>query len=68
MTTDGLTECPGTVYANPLNIKAMFENCSNEDGVLKLLTDIQKNKVRDSTTIISWMIGIDSDAMMPSDQ
>jgi hypothetical protein len=67
LTTDGLTECPGVTFNKPGQILEKFENTTNEKAVWNLLKDIELNKVRDSTTIISWMVEIDTEASMPSD-
>ena len=57
LTTDGLVECPNEPYSNPENIYDTFGNDTDEEEAIKnMLEIIQKNNVRDSTTIISWPI------------
>ncbi|MGD7022377.1 protein phosphatase 2C domain-containing protein [Rossellomorea vietnamensis] len=67
LTTDGLTECPGTNFDQPQEIFSVFEGTTNQDGVQNLLQSIRDNNVRDSTTILSWRIESSKEATMPSD-
>ncbi|TYR73972.1 protein phosphatase 2C domain-containing protein [Rossellomorea vietnamensis] len=67
LTTDGLTECPGTNFDQPHEIFSVFEGTTNQEGVQKLLESIRDNNVRDSTTILSWRIETSKEATMPSD-
>lgn len=67
LTTDGLVECPNTNFNNPVEISNKFVGISNQDGVKRLLEEIKINNVRDSTTIISWKVIINSSATLPSD-
>lgn len=67
LTTDGLIECPNTNFYSPVEILNNFERVSNQDGVKKLLEEIRKKNVRDSTTIISWKVTINNSATLPSD-
>lgn len=67
MTTDGLLECPNTSYSNPKDIYRMFQDDATcELGVRKLLEDIQSKNVRDSTTMISWIIHNNQEGTIPS--
>ena len=68
MTTDGLLECPNTDFTDPAEIWKSFENQTNQQGVTKLLEEIKRKNVRDSTTIISWMKNIEAEASQPSDR
>lgn len=56
LTTDGLVECPNEPYSNPKNIYNCFKGVTDEEAIRSMLEIIQKNNVRDSTTIISWPI------------
>jgi hypothetical protein len=67
MTTDGLTECPGVPFENPVTIKGILAGRSNRDGVCRLLKDIEQKNVRDSTTVVAWSVKIKETASMPSD-
>ncbi|TYS55871.1 protein phosphatase 2C domain-containing protein [Sutcliffiella horikoshii] len=68
MTTDGLVECPNTSYSEAKNIYRVFQNVDTfAVGVRKLLEDIQSKNVRDSTTVVSWVIQNDKVATIPSD-
>ncbi|MEA3322531.1 MAG: protein phosphatase 2C domain-containing protein [Bacillota bacterium] len=68
MTTDGLVECPNTSYNNAKDIYLMFQNVDTcEVGVRNLLEDIQSKNVRDSTTIVSWVIQNNKEATIPID-
>ena len=68
MTTDGLVECPNTSYKDPKVIYRMFQGkTSCEMGVRMLLEDIQLKNVRDSTTIVTWVIQNNKAATIPSD-
>jgi len=66
LTTDGLVECPNDPYTNPKNIYDSFGNDTDEEAIKNMLVNIQKNNVRDSTTIISWPINIIKKATLPS--
>jgi serine/threonine protein phosphatase PrpC len=66
LTTDGLTECPGEPFTDPQKLFQVFSNNSHQDGVRALLEGIQENNVRDSTTILSWMVEISEAAALPS--
>lgn len=68
LTTDGLIECPGDPFANPLDIFQVFSKSSNEEGVETLLKGIQENHVRDSTTIVSWMVDVSEKGTLASNQ
>ncbi|TYS68294.1 protein phosphatase 2C domain-containing protein [Sutcliffiella horikoshii] len=68
MTTDGLVECPNAPYNYAKDIYRMLHGIAScEIGVRKLLEDIQSNNVRDSTTIVSWVIQNNKEATIPSD-
>jgi hypothetical protein len=66
LSTDGLTECTGVSFNNPINILEMFDKTENDVAVWKLLKEIELNKVRDSTTILSWKVIIEEEASKPS--
>lgn len=66
LTTDGLTECPKTNFAEPKEIFNLFSMFGNEDGVRELLKLIKNKDVRDSTTIISWIIDAEDEGSKPS--
>jgi len=66
LTTDGLTECPGVDFQDPLIINKRFEDTSIEAGVWQLLKEIEQHQVRDSTTIITWKIEVHKQASLPS--
>ena len=66
LTTDGLVECPNDPYTNPENIYDSFKVVTDEEAIKNMLEIIQKNKVRDSTTIITWPINILKKATVPS--
>ncbi|MBY6036604.1 protein phosphatase 2C domain-containing protein [Fictibacillus nanhaiensis] len=67
MTTDGLTECPGVSFADPKAVEDVCKGVSVHEGVQKLLEEVKRSGVRDSTTIISWCVNIEETATMPSD-
>lgn len=66
LTTDGLIECPNTNFKNPIEIFKPFERFTNDDSVRWLLKEIKQNNVRDSTTIVSWFVDIESEGSQPS--
>lgn len=69
LTTDGLIECPNDPYSNPIKIYNSFlVNCGEDEIILSMLKNIQKNNVKDSTTIVSWELNISKEATLPSDQ
>ena len=68
LTTDGLIECPGERFSTPQNIFRVFSKSSNEESVGTLLKGIQEDNVRDSTTIVSWMVDVSEKATLASNQ
>ncbi|MFE8699722.1 protein phosphatase 2C domain-containing protein [Cytobacillus sp. FJAT-54145] len=66
VTTDGLVECPNVNFVNPNQIFDRFQELTNEESVLTLLNEIKGHHVRDSTTILSWFVDIDSAGSQPS--
>lgn len=63
VTTDGLLECPGTPFANAMQI----EETLRLGGVKELLSTIEAQGVRDSTTVVTWTVTIDERVTQPSD-
>lgn len=63
VTTDGLLECPGTPYAEPKQI----EETLRIGGIAELLSTIEAQGVRDSTTLVAWTVTIDEHVTQPSD-
>ena len=68
LTTDGLIECPGEAYADPVNIYHSFSDSEDDISIQAMLRNIQNHNVRDSTTILTWKIYNSKEASMPSDQ
>ncbi|PSL40139.1 serine/threonine protein phosphatase PrpC [Planomicrobium soli] len=68
VTTDGLLECPGEPYSTPINIAEAFAINSQKKSVQSLLETIQKNGVRDSTTVVSWKVDVSEAATYASNQ
>jgi len=68
LTTDGLVECPNTAFSDPLEVAKRFEAASNRRGVQALLEEIKEKDVRDSTTILSWMVEVESEATRPGNE
>lgn len=68
LTTDGLVECPNTDFSDPLEVAKRFDEVSNTEGVTALLEEIKENNVRDSTTILSWIIEVESEATRPGNE
>lgn len=67
LTTDGLVECPNEPYTNPQDIYNELKGRPLNEGIRVLLKTIKENKVRDSTTIISWDVNISCEVTTPSD-
>lgn len=63
VTTDGLLECPGMPYAEPVQI----EEALRSGGVAELLSTIEAHGVRDSTTVVTWTVTVDAPVTQPSD-
>lgn len=68
LTTDGLVECPNEPYTNPKDIYKDIKDHQLNEGIMALLKTIKENKVRDSTTIISWDVNISIVVTNPSDE
>ncbi|MCG7342641.1 protein phosphatase 2C domain-containing protein [Sporosarcina sp. ACRSL] len=67
MTTDGLLECPGEPFSNPIDLANIFNAEQLEVAFSLLLNEIEKNNVRDSTTMIAWAVEISKQGSIPSD-
>ncbi|MCY1691150.1 protein phosphatase 2C domain-containing protein [Exiguobacterium sp. SL14] len=63
VTTDGLLECPHAPCTEPRQI----ENALQSGGVAELLSTIEAYGVRDSTTVVTWMVTIEETVTQPSD-
>ncbi|MFC4713484.1 protein phosphatase 2C domain-containing protein [Planococcus dechangensis] len=68
LTTDGLVECPNTAFSDPLEVAKRFNEASNRGGVQALLEEIKEKQVRDSTTILSWMVEVESESTRPGNE
>ncbi|MET1015078.1 MAG: protein phosphatase 2C domain-containing protein [Paenisporosarcina sp.] len=66
LTTDGLIECPNEPFSHPMEIFEQFNECTIEQGVQRLLEEIEEQQVRDSTTILTWQVLISESATNPS--
>lgn len=67
MTTDGLLECPGEPFSNPVDIVEILDVNQVEAAFSLLLNKIEECKVRDSTTMIGWTVDISQQGSIPSD-
>ena len=67
MTTDGLVECPGEPYTNPQNLVEVLSEEALDESISQILMEIEGQNVRDSTTIISWTVEVESEGSIPSD-
>ncbi|WP_049693815.1 protein phosphatase 2C domain-containing protein [Planococcus versutus] len=68
LTTDGLVECPGAVFSEPDSIWQQCKDIATTDSVSALLATIQKNHVRDSTTVVSWNVNVGEPVSYASNQ
>ncbi|MDN4524467.1 protein phosphatase 2C domain-containing protein [Fictibacillus fluitans] len=67
LATDGMTECPGTGYANAKNVYRVFEQTENpQAGVHHLLKAVEQNGGRDSATLIGWQVDCFEEGSEPS--
>lgn len=67
MTTDGLLECPGDPFPNPIDLADILMEGKPNVTLSTILDKIIKNNVRDSTTMIAWTIDISKQGSIPSD-
>jgi len=67
MTTDGLVECPGEPYSNPWNLVEALNPKDLDESITQMLMEIERQNVRDSTTIISWTVEVEKEGSIPSD-
>lgn len=67
LTTDGLVECPGEPFSDPSNLVAALNEKELDEGISRLLMEIERQNVRDSTTIIAWDVEVDKEGSIPSD-
>jgi hypothetical protein len=68
LTTDGLIECPNEPFANPKNTYKFFSNAKDVECIESMLEVIRDNNVRDSTTIITWVVNILNESTWASNQ
>ncbi|MBT2679323.1 protein phosphatase 2C domain-containing protein [Bacillus sp. ISL-35] len=69
LTTDGLIECPNEPFTDPIRIYDSFSECKNDEkNILSMLEKIKNHNVRDSTTVLSWIVEVDKECTIPSDQ
>jgi serine/threonine protein phosphatase PrpC len=69
LTTDGLLECPNTKFDQPIDIYLHMKSSeSEEEKIRNMLEDIRIKGVRDSTTVISWVLHIEAESTQPSDK
>lgn len=67
MTTDGLLECPGEPFTNPLELEKVLQAENLGVALNLLLNEIEENNVRDSTTMIAWSVNNTKQGSLPSD-
>ncbi|WP_342505580.1 protein phosphatase 2C domain-containing protein [Sporosarcina sp. FSL K6-2383] len=67
MTTDGLLECPGEPFTNPQNLVEVLNAEALDESISRMLMEIERRNVRDSTTIISWTVEVEKEGSIPSD-
>lgn len=67
ITTDGLLECPGDPFVNPMDLADRLDVEQLENTLSMILDEIERNNVRDSTTMIAWMVKISKKGSIPSD-
>ena len=67
MTTDGLLECPGEPFSDAMDIANIVEANQLEFAFSQILSEIEKNNVRDSTTMIGWTVENPQQGSIPSD-
>lgn len=67
MTTDGLLECPGEPYSNPKNLAEALNSKELDESISQMFIEIERQNVRDSSTIISWIVEVEKEGSIPSD-
>lgn len=67
MTTDGLLECPGEPFSNPLDLADALDAEQLDAAMSLILNKIEENNVRDSTTMIGWTVEVSKQGSIPSD-
>ncbi|WP_381427104.1 protein phosphatase 2C domain-containing protein [Sporosarcina thermotolerans] len=67
MTTDGLLECPGEPFTNPIDLGDILMEGEPVVTLFSIFDKIINNNVRDSTTMIAWTIDISEQGSIPSD-
>ena len=68
LATDGLTECPGEPYAEPVDIYDELEGLSQQEGLQILLETVEKQGVRDSVTLVTWTVEVTEKPLYASNQ
>lgn len=67
MSTDGLLECPGEPFSNPKDVADSLDAEQLGEAFSLILNEIEKNNVRDSTTMIGWTVDVSKQGSIPSD-
>ncbi|MFC5602256.1 protein phosphatase 2C domain-containing protein [Sporosarcina koreensis] len=67
MTTDGLLECPGEPFSDPIDLAESLDTDRLEVAFTLILNEIERNNVRDSTTMIGWTVDVSQQGSIPSD-
>lgn len=67
MTTDGLLECPGEPFSDPIDLAESLDADRLDVAFTLILNEIERNNVRDSTTMIGWTVDISQQCSIPSD-
>ena len=67
LTTDGLVECPGKPFSDPSNLAASLNEKDLAESISQMLMEIERQNVRDSTTIIAWNVEVEKEGSIPSD-
>lgn len=67
LTTDGLVESPGEPFLDPTNLVVALNEKELDVSISQLLMEIERQNVRDSTTIIAWNVEVAKQGSIPSD-
>lgn len=58
---------PGGTFLDPSDLVAVLNEKELDKGISQLLMEIERQNVRDSTTIIAWNVEVEKEGSIPSD-
>lgn len=64
--TDGVLECDGQFYDDPMKINNVFNKHQSKEAIEVILKEVESVSGRDSSTIVSWSVDTKNDGLRPT--